>query len=79
MKDSQPIGEGSGGNSKYIKESNERFSTYKGAGGTPLVSISRRVMKDSQQHEDGTFGELKYIKESNERFSTHTSGLHLAV
>ena len=33
---------------KYIKESNERFSTVLIAGAISKLSISRRVMKDSQ-------------------------------
>ena len=33
---------------KYIKESNERFSTFDSDGGGAWLSISRRVMKDSQ-------------------------------
>ena len=33
---------------KYIKESNERFSTVLIAGAISKLSISRRVMKDSR-------------------------------
>ena len=48
MKDSQPFLRAIPGDDKYIKESNERFSTLKGTISQIVISISRRVMKDSQ-------------------------------
>ena len=70
MKDSQPARNVKISGFKYIKESNERFSTVKVPAGKEFLSISRRVMKDSQRVLEGTAGGGKYIKESNERFST---------
>ena len=58
---------------KYIKESNERFSTRLTHGFPRFLSISRRVMKDSQLVHVLPFDIYKYIKESNERFSTLSS------
>ena len=55
---------------KYIKESNERFSTWSACVAGMELSISRRVMKDSQPKDLHRAMEAKYIKESNERFST---------
>ena len=71
MKDSQPAALVGACAVKYIKESNERFSTYPVPGGFPGLSISRRVMKDSQPLIRRLFRRYKYIKESNERFSTY--------
>ena len=70
MKDSQPAALVGACAVKYIKESNERFSTYPVPGGFPGLSISRRVMKDSQPMTSRATAGHKYIKESNERFST---------
>ena len=70
MKDSQRAGDAGALADKYIKESNERFSTYFRALKKPPISISRRVMKDSQPACSAQSTGTKYIKESNERFST---------
>ena len=70
MKDSQPRPKDDEPINKYIKESNERFSTCARACVRVRVSISRRVMKDSQPGKGICDRDYKYIKESNERFST---------
>ena len=70
MKDSQPLSFDGKAHDKYIKESNERFSTVMTWNPRPVLSISRRVMKDSQHFETHLEARVKYIKESNERFST---------
>ena len=70
MKDSQPRPQHLHTAAKYIKESNERFSTAKKMHRGLNLSISRRVMKDSQPNAVPTVSSTKYIKESNERFST---------
>ena len=70
MKDSQPKKRTCTLTVKYIKESNERFSTVMTWNPRPVLSISRRVMKDSQHFETHLEARVKYIKESNERFST---------
>ena len=70
MKDSQHTHLGRPVARKYIKESNERFSTHSTRQFTRRLSISRRVMKDSQLKNPGKWESYKYIKESNERFST---------
>ncbi len=73
MKDSQLVRNLWGVHSKYIKESNERFSTLVCGGVQVEISISRRVMKDSQLVQRRCAAAYKYIKESNERFSTAQS------
>ena len=70
MKDSQLVRVCMFPSNKYIKESNERFSTLLAWSYTTYVSISRRVMKDSQPRQKHAHNAAKYIKESNERFST---------
>ena len=70
MKDSQQANALKLARRKYIKESNERFSTCPGAPSPQDLSISRRVMKDSQPQNRYSRAGYKYIKESNERFST---------
>ena len=70
MKDSQPFAPSEESGDKYIKESNERFSTVPPLPRGGRISISRRVMKDSQHHSSHYAPPNKYIKESNERFST---------
>ena len=70
MKDSQRRQQKQKGIFKYIKESNERFSTFGVGGFRRVVSISRRVMKDSQPVAEAKKLLYKYIKESNERFPT---------
>ena len=70
MKDSQPGKLWDSTVCKYIKESNERFSTDFSKRALTGLSISRRVMKDSQPARRILASLRKYIKESNERFST---------
>ena len=70
MKDSQPLAACLREERKYIKESNERFSTCDAGIVIINLSISRRVMKDSQLWSGINENSAKYIKESNERFST---------